>query len=157
MVEDLAGAERAGDGDMNAAEFLDLIDEAAVLAAVREAEQLTSGEVRVYVSRRGLRGRTAYERACAEFQWLDTDTTDDRAMVLFYVAPRDRAFALIGDRAVHLNCGQRFWDETAKILEAEFAEGRFTGGLVAGIRRAGDLLAEHFPRRGEDRDELPDA
>jgi uncharacterized membrane protein len=85
------------------------------------------------------------------------DTTDDRNALLFYVVPCDRAFAVIGDEAVHRKCGQRFWDETAKILEGEFAEGRFTGGLVAGIRRAGNLLAEHFPRRGDDRDELPDA
>jgi len=70
--------------------------------------------------------------------------------------PHDQAFAVIGDEAVHRKCGQPFWDETAKILEGEFAEGRFTGGLVAGIRRAGDLLAEHFPRREDDRDELPD-
>ena len=144
------------DGDMNAAEFLNLIDEAAVLAAVREAEQLSSGEVRVFVSRRRLRGHAAHERACAEFHRLDMDNTDDRNAVLLYVLPRDRAFAVIGDEAVHRKCGQRFWDETAKILEGEFAEGRFTGGLVAGIRRAGSLLAEHFPRRGDDRDELPD-
>ncbi len=153
---DLAGEERVEDGDMNAAEFLNLIDEAAVLAAVREAEQLSSGEVRVFVSRRRLRGHTAHERACAEFHRLDMDNTDDRNAVFFYVLPRDRAFAVIGDEAVHRKCGQRFWDETAKILEGEFAEGRFTGGLVAGIRRAGDLLAEHFPRRGDDCDELPD-
>jgi uncharacterized membrane protein len=153
---DLAGEERVEDGDMNAAEFLNLIDEAAVLAAVREAEQLSSGEVRVFVSRRRLRGHAAHERACAEFHRLDMDNTDDRNAVLLYVLPRDRAFAVIGDEAVHRKCGQRFWDETAKILEGEFAEGRFTGGLVAGIRRAGSLLAEHFPRRGDDRDELPD-
>ncbi len=142
---------------MKASEFLDLIDEAAVLAAVREAESRTSGEVRVFVSRRRLRGRDAGERAAAEFHRLDMDTTEDRNAVLFYVVPRDSAFAVIGDEAVHTKCGQGFWTETARMVEKEFSAGRFTEGLVAGIGRAADLLAEHFPRRPDDRNELPDA
>lgn len=141
---------------MNAKEFLEKIDEPAVLAAVREAEHGTSGEVRVFVSRRRLRGREVTKRAHKEFHRLDMDTTDDRNAVLFYVVPRDRKFAVIGDEAVHAKCGESFWAETAKMLEAEFADGRFTEGLVKGIRRAGELLARHFPKAAGDRNELPD-
>ena len=141
---------------MNAKEFLEKIDEPAVLAAVREAERSTSGEVRVFVSRRRLRGREVTKRAHKEFHRLDMDTTDERNAVLFYVAPRDRAFAVIGDEAVHAKCGDAFWAETAKLLEADFVEGRFTEGLVKGIRRAGELLARHFPKSDADRNELPD-
>lgn len=142
---------------MSSKEFIDLIDEAAVLRAVAATEKRTSGEVRVFVSRRRLRGKNVSVCASSEFHRLDMDTTDDRNAVLFYVVPRDRAFAVIGDEAIHAKCGQSFWDETAKVLEREFGEGRFTEGLVAGIRRAGDLLAEHFPRKSGDRNELPDA
>jgi uncharacterized membrane protein len=141
---------------MNAKEFLEKIDEAAVLAAVRETERTTSGEVRVFVSRRRLRGRDVTKRAHKEFHRLDMDTTDERNAVLFYVVPRDRAFAVIGDEAVHAKCGDAFWAETAKLLEAEFVEGRFTEGLVKGIRRAGELLARHFPKTAGNRNELPD-
>lgn len=56
---------------MNAKEFLEKIDEAAVLDAVRAAERVTSGEVRVFVSRRCLRGRDVAERAHREFHRLD--------------------------------------------------------------------------------------
>ena len=73
------------------------------------------------------------------------------------MVPRARAFAVVGDEAIHAKCGQSFWNETAKVLEREFCDGRFTEGLLAGIRRAGDLLAEHFPRRSDDRNELSDA
>jgi uncharacterized membrane protein len=141
---------------MKTKEFLEKIDEAAVLAAVREAELATSGEVRVFVSRRGLRGCEVKRRAHAEFHRLDMDTTDDRNAVLFYVVPRDGAFAVIGDEAVHAECGDGFWQETASLLEAEFRQGRFTEGLVRGIKRAGELLARHFPKRDGDRNELPD-
>ena len=156
VAEGSVAAGPAGDGEMNAKEFLEKIDEPAVLAAVREAERSTSGEVRVFVSRRRLRGREVTKRAHKEFHRLDMDTTDDRNAVLFYVVPRDRKFAVIGDEAVHARCGETFWQETAKMLEADFAEGRFTEGLVKGIRRAGELLARHFPKAGGNRNELPD-
>ena len=146
----------ADDGEMKAQEFLEKIDELAVLAAVREAESATSGEVRVFVSRRCLRGCDVTKRAHQEFHRLDMDTTEERNAVLFYVVPRDRKFAVIGDEAVHAKCGENFWNETAKTLEAEFVDGRFTEGLVKGIRRAGELLARHFPKTGNDRNELPD-
>jgi len=152
----LAAGERAGDGDMSSKEFIELIDEAAVLRAVAAAEKRTSGEVRVFISRRRLRGRDVSACASAEFHRLDMDTTDDRNAVLFYVVPRERAFAVIGDDAVHAKCGQSFWDETAKALEKDFKDSRFTEGLVAAIENAADLLATHFPRRRGDRNELPD-
>jgi uncharacterized membrane protein len=141
---------------MNAKEFLENIDEAAVLDAVRAAERATSGEVRVFVSRRCLRGRDVAERAHREFHRLDMDTTEDRNAVLIYVVPRDRAFAVIGDEAVQTKCGDTFWAETAQLLQADFVEGRFTEGLVKGIGRAGELLARHFPKTDADRNELPD-
>jgi uncharacterized membrane protein len=141
---------------MSSKEFIELIDEAAVLRAVAAAEKRTSGEVRVFISRRRLRGRDVSACASAEFHRLDMDTTDDRNAVLFYVVPRERTFAVIGDDAVHAKCGQSFWDETAKALEKDFKDARFTEGLVAAIENAADLLAAHFPRRRGDRNELPD-
>lgn len=142
---------------MKAHEFISKIDEVAVLKAVQAAERRTSGEVRVFISRRRLRGRDARLRALHEFRRLGMDCTAARNAVLFYLAPADRAFAVIGDEAVHTKCGQEFWDETAKAMEADFAHERFTEGLVAGIVRAGELLAAHFPREHDDRNELPDA
>lgn len=146
----------AGDGEMKAQEFLQKIDEPTVLAAVREAERGTSGEVRVFVSRRCLRGCDVTKRAHREFHRLDMDTTEERNAVLFYLVPRDREFAVIGDEAVHAECGESFWVETARMLEADFADGRFTEGLVKGIRRAGELLARYFPKAAGNINELPD-
>jgi uncharacterized membrane protein len=141
---------------MKTKEFLALIDEARVIEAVRAAEQRTSGEVRVFVSCHALRGRPADVQAREEFRRLEMISTRGRNAVLFYVVPSDQAFAVVGDEAVHAKCGQTFWAELAKAMEEDFARGDFTGGLVAGIGRAGVLLAEHFPRAGDDRNELPD-
>lgn len=127
------------------------------MGAVRDAEARTSGEIRVFVARGKLRGEDADTVAHREFERLKMSETAQRNGVLFFVAPRSRRFAVVGDAGVHAKCGQVFWDETARALESSFREGKFTEGLVAGIAKAGDLLAEHFPRRGDDRNELPDA
>jgi uncharacterized membrane protein len=136
--------------------FCRSLDEEQVVAAIRAAESRTSGEVRVFVSRRPLRGADVCTRAREEFARLGMSATTGRNAVLFYVVPREQAFAVIGDEAVHACCGGEFWAETARELEAAFARGEFTGGLVAAIGRAGKLLAAHFPRVADDRNELPD-
>jgi uncharacterized membrane protein len=40
-------------------------------------------------------------------------------------------------------------------MTAHFKEGHFNRGLLHGIAKAGTLLAEHFPRRPDDANELP--
>jgi uncharacterized membrane protein len=82
--------------------------------------------------------------------------TKHRNAVLIFVAPRSRTFAAIGDEAVHARCGDDFWRELADAMTAYFKRGDFTEGLVHGISRAGELLAAHFPREPDDRNELPD-
>jgi len=141
---------------MKTDDFLAQIDEARVAEAVRAAERRTSGEVRVFVSRCPLRGRAADARAQEEFRRLDMVSTTERNGVLFYLVPADRAFAVVGDDAVHAKCGAAFWAELAGAMEQDFARSDFTAGLVAGIARAGELLAAHFPRHDDDRNELPD-
>jgi uncharacterized membrane protein len=38
-----------------------------------------------------------------------------------------------------------------------FKKSEFTQGILHGIRKAGELLAAHFPHRPDDRNELPDS
>ncbi len=141
---------------MKASALLDALDDGRIVRAVREAESRTSGEIRVFVTRRRLGRHDVTSLAQAELHRSKTTATRRRNGVLIYVAPSDRAFAVAGDEAVHAKCGPSFWDETAAAIEKEFRAGRFTEGLVAGICRAGELLAAHFPRAADDRNELPD-
>jgi uncharacterized membrane protein len=56
---------------------------------------------------------------------------------------------------VHDKCGDPFWRLLTAAMALHFKRGEFTEGLVHGIEKAGALLAEHFPRNPDDRDELP--
>jgi len=123
-------------------------------AAIHEAEAKTSGEIRVMVSHRSAPDPVA--AAQQAFLRLGMQQTKQRNAVLLFVAPRSRTFAVIGDEAVHAKCGDAFWRELADAMTGFFKRGEYTDGLVHGIRRAGVLLAEHFPRTAGDGNEQPD-
>lgn len=156
-AEGLAEAVAPADvGKMKTREFIDSLAEERIVEAVRAAEVRTSGEIRVFVARRKLRGEDVRARARTEFERLHVGNTESRNGVLFYVVPAEQAFAVIGDEGIHAKCGQNFWDETAAAMGTLFREGKFTEGILAGLQRAGDVLARHFPRQVNDRNELPD-
>lgn len=129
------------------------IDNVAVVAAIAAAELRTSGEIRVLVSRREAPDPVAAARL--QFERLGMTKTAERNGVLIFLAPRSRTFAVLGDSGVHARCGETFWTELAAAMTERFRAGDFTAGLVQGIARAGALLAEHFPRRDDDANELP--
>jgi uncharacterized membrane protein len=78
--------------------------------------------------------------------------------VLLFVAPRSQRFAVVGDEGIHQKLGAAFWSSMAAAMQEDFRAGRFTEAIVKGVTRAGEALAEHFPRTAGDHDtnELPD-
>lgn len=140
---------------MEAQKFVDQLQHDDLTRAIREAEARTSGEIRVFVTRNQVQTPVAAAEDC--FLQLGMGKTRERNAVLFFVAPLTQKFAVVGDSAVHSLCGDIFWQEIAAELTRHFQASDFTGGLIAGIRRAGDLLAKHFPRKGDDQNELSDS
>ena len=134
--------------------FLGQIKDDQIVAAIRQAEDKTSGEIRVFISNKEI--ADAVSAAQAQFVRMKMHKTDDRNGVLIFVAPRTRQFAVIGDAGVHSRCGPEFWNEVASQIREQFQQGAYTAGIVHAIRRAGSLLAQHFPRRPDDENELPD-
>lgn len=128
------------------------IDHSRVVAAIAAAEQRTSGEIRVLVSRTA--ATEPVVAAQKHFERMGMTRTAARNGVLIFVAPSSRNFAIIGDSGIHEKCGESFWRLLAAAMELHFKRGEFTEGLVHGIDRAGALLAENFPRAGNDRNEL---
>lgn len=129
-------------------------DERRVVTAIRDAESKTSGEIRVHVERWSR--EPALVTAQRWFERLGMRRTHHRNGVLFYVAVDERAFAVVGDEGIHREVGAEFWEAMRDAMASSFAQGDFAGGLVKAIEAAGVRLAEHFPRRPEDRNELPD-
>ena len=82
--------------------------------------------------------------------------TRERNGVLIFVSPRSQKFAVIGDEGVHTLCGDEFWQALAAEMTGHFKKSDFTQGILHGVRKAGELLAQHFPHHPHDRNELPD-
>ena len=134
------------------ANLLSAADEQEVVAAIREAEQGTSGEIRVHLERH-CEG-DAFERAKAVFHDLGMDATDLRNGVLIYLAYDDHKFVICGDKGIDTRVEPDFWDCTRDVMQDHFRHGRFKQGLIDGILRAGQRLKVYFPREESDRDEL---
>lgn len=152
----LAAAARGAVGreDMKPDLFLNQLQRDAIVAAIREAELKTSGEIRVFITQHHV--ETPVSAAQAQFSALGMGQTRERNGVLLFVAPGSQKFAIIGDAGVHTRCGDEFWIQVASELTDHFKKSEFSKGIIHAIRKAGDLLAEHFPRRPDDRNELSD-
>ena len=82
--------------------------------------------------------------------------TELRNGVLFYVAVKNRKFAILGDTGINKMVPEDFWDNIRDKMLEEFREGHFADGLIEGISMAGKQLKEHFPYQSDDVNELSD-
>lgn len=137
------------------ASFFSQLDHDRIVAAIAAAESRSSGEIRVHVTQRQPDDLEA--RARRRFELLGMTNTAERNGVLFYIAPGLRRFQILGDLGIHEKCGDDFWKEVAAEMEESFRRGDFTEGIVLGVEKVGNLLAAHFPRSTQDRNELPDS
>src|SRR5436190_24237866 len=130
---------------MKPQEFFSKLEHDEIVGAIREAESKMCGEIRIFVSRK--ERHDPVPAAQRRFEKLGMTKTKERNGVLIYLVPRVRKFAIIGDVAIHQKCGESFWKEVANEMTEHFRKNEFTSGIVHGIRRAGALMASHFPRK----------
>ena len=140
---------------MRTKEFLGKLEHDRIARAIATAEAKTSGEIRVFIQRGNV--ADAVSDARDQFERLGMTQTRERNAVLVFVAPRAQKFAVIGDRGVYEKCGQPFWEALTQAMRPHFEAQHFTDAIVHAVQEAGSLLAQHFPRRPDDRNELPDA
>ncbi len=139
---------------MRTKEFLGRLDHDRIVQAIKAAEAQTSGEIRVYIQR-GFLDEDPVITSQRNFQELGMHKTRERNAVLIFVAPRAQKFAVIGDEGVHQKCGAEFWQELVDSMREHFQKENFTEALVKAIEETGKLLARHFPKTPDDRNELP--
>jgi uncharacterized membrane protein len=147
--------EAVGESFMEAKRFINQLNDGKIVAAIAEAESGTSGEIRVFVTEH--EAADALKEARTQFTRMGMEKTAERNGVLIYVAPKSQTFAVVGDAGVHAKCGENFWDATAAKMQTSFKEEKFVEGLIEGIRSVGEILGRHFPRKGDDWNELPDS
>jgi uncharacterized membrane protein len=129
----------------------------AVVAAIRQAELRTTGEIRIFIEQH-CSYMDAIDRAVELFTKLGMEQTEERNAVLVYIAIKDHQFAIYGDEEIYRQAGgAQFWANAAQILQSGLRKGDLSGGLVDCINALGTALAAHFPYHSDvEKNELPD-
>ena len=122
--------------------------------AILKAELDTSGEVRIHIENT-CKGEVL-DRAAFIFEKLKMQKTELRNGVLFYLAIKNKKFAILGDKGINASVPENFWDEIKQKMMEHFKEENFTEGLIEGISIAGEKLKKHFPYHSDDINELSD-
>lgn|SRR5690606_11276617 len=135
--------------------FLSEKDEEEIVAAIREAEMKTSGEIRVHIERHT--DKDPFDHAIEIFHQLKMDNTKLQNGVLIYLAIDDHNFVILGDKGINDVVPEGFWETTKDLMAGHFKKGDFKQGLIDGILMAGEQLQAHFPWDSKgDINELPD-
>ena len=139
---------------MTSRTFFSKEEQQMIIAAIKEAELNTSGEIRVHIENHCK--EEALERAAEVFYGLKMNHTAARNGILFYLAVKDHKFAIIGDEGINKNVEHDFWNDIKAEMISNFKENKFAEGLVAGILKCGERLKEYFPHQSDDVNELSD-
>ncbi|WP_315701368.1 MULTISPECIES: TPM domain-containing protein [unclassified Bradyrhizobium] len=137
----------------------------AVLArieqAIRSGEATHAGQLRFVVEGALdgaplFRNQPARERALDLFSHLRIWDTAHNNGVLIYLLLADRDVEIVADRGIHAKVGKDGWESICRAMEADFRDGRFEQGVLAGIAAVSRELARHFPPQAGTPNELPD-
>lgn len=93
--------------------------------------------------------------AAAAFHRCRVRATAGACGVLIYVSLYERMVRVLGDDAISARLSPSDWEQVCDLAVTGLREGDGAGGLVRAIEKAGELLAQHFPRGAADVDELP--
>ncbi|MCC2546002.1 TPM domain-containing protein [Hymenobacter sp. BT175] len=130
--------------------------EARLVAAIRQAEITTSGEIRVHLED-VCPTPEPLDRAAQVFADLNMHRTELRNGVLFYLAWQARQFAVIGDAAINAAVSDDFWEITKETVLNHFRAEDYVTGLEKGVKMVGEQLQKYFPYDATtDRNELDD-
>lgn len=137
-------------------DFFSKEEKKQIVAAIREAEQQTSGEIRVYVEGR-CRFVDPLDRAAEVFAILKMGNTASHNAVLLYLAVKDRQLAVFGDSGIHEKVGDEFWKKEVMQMLSQFQKDHYADAVSKVIHEIGAALKYHFPYdRQSDINELPD-
>lgn len=96
------------------------------------------------------------DRAVRYFKVGAERRTHGRTGILIYLSLAEHRAEIVADAAIAAKVSPAVWGDAMAVLIAEIRAGRPGAGMVAAVERVGAVLAEHFPRATDDRNELPD-
>lgn len=133
----------------------------AIQGEIAAQEKLHRGEICFVVeaelgSRQLWNDVSSRARAREVFAQRGVWNTEENNGALIYLLLADRRVEIVADRGIHARVAPPEWESICRMMEKHFREQRYEEGAIAGVRAVSELLARHFPAKGERRNELPD-
>jgi len=82
--------------------------------------------------------------------------TDERTGVLIFASVAERYVEIVADAGIASKVSQDVWDRAVAELIKAIKAGEPAEGFVRAIQICGEVLAQHFPPRAINKNELPD-
>lgn len=98
----------------------------------------------------------AHENAVKQFLARNVHTTADRTGVLIFVSLAERYAEVVADSGISAKVEQHEWDGVINDLIAHARRDEVAEGFVVAVNRVGEMLAEHFPPKAVNPNELDD-
>ena len=117
---------------------------------------LASLPLRVALTPGATKARRVRARALDLFRTSAEKRTVGATGVLIYLSLDEHRAELIADAAIHSKVATETWGAAMAALVAAVKDGRPGDGMAAAVEQVGVVLAQHFPRADDDRNELPD-
>ena len=133
----------------------------AIGKEVSEQEKRHRGEIKFIVEADLTTGQLwrelgSRDRARELFAQHGVWNTEENTGVLIYILLADHRVEVVADRGITARVPETQWREICGTMEGHFRAGRFQEGGIAGVKAVSDVLALHFPARGDNPNELPD-
>lgn len=130
----------------------------AVKQTIAKAEKRTAGEIRVRVVNHcnPKFKNNPYKQAVHDFHHEGLHKTRDKTGVLILLVMGERKMVILGDSGINARVSKTYWQGLVNHMVGHFKRGNFRNGLTAIVKMVGKKLANHFPRKSDDRNELKD-
>jgi putative membrane protein len=105
----------------------------------------------------GLKRDRVRRRAQEHFLAKNLSATRERTGVLIFVSLHERMAEIIADEGIAEHVPPHVWDRAMAALTEGLKRGEPAAGFAAAVGLCADILAERFPARADNPNELPDA
>lgn len=112
--------------------------------------------VRRLVTPRSIRRARVRRAAMEQFLAHGLHITRERTGVLIFAALSDHQVEVLADEGIHSKVDQAVWADAVEALSRGMKNGDPAAGFETAISLCGDVLAEHFPPRATNPNEIAD-
>lgn len=109
-----------------------------------------------FIIPRNVKELSVTRRAFRYFTESGIYNTKDRSGILIFASYLEKQVRIVADYGISAKIPQELWNIIADAMAENLSKGNTEAAFTEAVEKCGELLAEHFPAKEENPDELPD-